>query len=105
MLFCKPLCSDSALALSLTLARSFAFVNGTLLLGWFLSQMHLSGYLEPQSVQANESCRIILIVRLSRICLHGGDFGVVKAQGGLASGGDDVAFVEFDSHAAGNMFL
>ena len=67
--------------------------------------MDLGGDFQPQSVQANETGRIILIIRLGRVSLHRRNVWIIETDGRLASGSDDVALVQLKSHGARHMLL
>ena len=55
---------------------------------------------ESERVEGDEAGGIALVVRLGGIGLHGSDVGVVKTQRTLATSGNHVPFVEFDSDHA-----
>ncbi len=61
--------------------------------------------LEAEPVETDESRRIILIVGVLGPAFHRGNLFVVKAVGGSAPCGDDVAFVELQTHFAGDISL
>jgi hypothetical protein len=63
------------------------------------------GGFEAEAVEADEAGGVVLIVGFAGVGFHGGDVFAVEAEGGLASGGHDVAFVEFQSDLTGDGFL
>src|SRR5207248_10145455 len=66
---------------------------------------HFRGDFEPQSVEADETGGVILIISFRRIGLHRGDSRIVKAEGRFSPRHDEVAFVKFHAHRASDISL
>ena len=67
--------------------------------------MNAGGNFESQGVERDEAGGVALVIGFGRVGFHRGDVRVVKAQRRFAAGGDDVAFVKFEPHGAGDVFL
>ena len=60
---------------------------------------------QPQRIEPDKASRVVLVVSLGRIGLHGGNLRIVEANRALAARADDIALVELKPHGSGDIFL
>ena len=70
-----------------------------------LSSLDLRRDLESKRIQADEPGRVILVVGLCGIGLHGRNRRVIKAHRGFSPRYHDVSLIELHPHGAGYILL